>query len=116
VLFFQREARDFPGKTQLGTVERYDPGAVLLASAGAFTIPAQALSDSNYISKPESLLTNAALRLTSRCATFKAAVLARAVFTFERDVGVQAPELPVVVEWVEGGVVGGGVGWKWEWR
>src|SRR5271170_5348799 len=36
-LFFQREARDFPGKTQLGTVERYDPGAVLLASAGAFT-------------------------------------------------------------------------------
>jgi hypothetical protein len=36
-LFFQREARDFPGKTQLGAIERCDPGAVLLASAGAFT-------------------------------------------------------------------------------
>jgi hypothetical protein len=35
-LFFQQEARDFPGRTQLGTIERCDLGAVLLASAEAF--------------------------------------------------------------------------------
>lgn len=65
---------------------------------------------SNYISKLGSLLTNAALRFTPRCAAaFKAVVPTGAIFAFEGYFDVQAPE---DVEGVEGGVVRGGVGWK----
>lgn len=42
----------------------------------------------------------------------KAVVPAGAIFVFEGDFDVQAPEVLVVVEGVEGGVVRGGVGWK----
>lgn len=63
---------------------------------------------SKYISKLGSLLTNAALRFTSRCAAaFKAAVPAEAIFAFEDDFDVQAQEVLVSVEGVEGGVCQG---------
>jgi hypothetical protein len=55
--------------------------------------------------------TNAVLRFTPRCAAaFKTAVPAGAVLAFE------VPRVLVAVDGVEGGVVRGCAGWKWNAR
>lgn len=77
-------------------------------------MPERGWSDSNSSYRLWRLLTDTFALQTIRRTVVETVVLARAVFTFEGEVDVQAPQVVVAVQRVESGVVGRGFGWKGE--